>query len=58
MIPVTNACGKKNPENQKTFGVPPSIHLVKNEILSYKSTIHDERGFNDKNPFSAHIYGT
>lgn len=53
-VPVIKAYGKKNPEIQNTFGVPPSIQSFKNLTLSIKSSNQDARGFRDKNPMSSH----
>lgn len=53
-----NACGKKNPEIQNVLGVPFFIQFVKKVIRSFKSTVHEERGFSDRKPFSDHSPGT
>lgn len=53
-----NACGKKNPEIQKTLGVPPSIQRCRKLTRSVRSCVHDPNGLRDKNPTSAHTLGT
>lgn len=46
-VPVRKAWGKKNPEIQKTDGMPWSIQSWMNFILSTKSMTQAARGFND-----------
>lgn len=52
------AWGKKNPEIQKMFGVPLSIHFCKKLNLSFKSWTQEPNGFIDRNPTLAQIAGT
>lgn len=44
-VPVRKAWGKKNPEIQKTEGMPLSIQLVMNSILVTRSDTHAASGF-------------
>lgn len=46
------------PEIQKTLGVPFSIQLLRKVIRSLRSVVHEERGFRDRKPLSAHRSGT
>jgi len=44
---VMKPWGKKNADNQKLTGGPLYNQSLKNLILSIKSSIHEESGFND-----------
>jgi hypothetical protein len=55
---VKKACGKKKPEIQNAGGDPLLIHLVRNEIRSKSSLIHEAKGFKERKPLSAQMPGT
>jgi hypothetical protein len=57
-VAVKKAYGKKNPEIQNAGGDPLLIHLVRKEIRSKSSLIHEANGFNERKPLSAQIAGT
>ena len=46
-VPVIKANGKEKPDIQKLLGAPLSIQFCKKDILSFKSTIHVAKGFNE-----------
>ena len=46
-VPVRKACGKKNPEIQKTGGMPSSIHPWMNCSLVTRSVTQAARGFRE-----------
>lgn len=58
LVPVIKAWGKKNPEIQKTTGVPSSYQLARKVILSLQSWIHEAKGLRDKKPTDAQDPGT
>jgi hypothetical protein len=57
-VAVKKACGKKKPEIQNAGGDPLLIHLVRNEIRSKSSLIHEAKGFKERKPLSAQMPGT
>lgn len=57
-VPVRKAWGKKKPLIQKTGGMPLSIQVCMNTILSWRSMTHDARGFKLGYALDAQLLGT
>jgi hypothetical protein len=49
---------KKNPESQKTVGLPCSIHFWKNVSLDFRSDTYDPNGLSDGYDLLIHNSGT